>query len=111
MKYLSILMVSVAMLLGGCGERNVITIYNEGDKTWKAVKVSAGGTEHHFDKIESSTKSAYVFKTEVESGGTLIGKLDGKEYQKKFGYFTNNMSTKYEIYLKDEGLIDVKSVQ
>ena len=65
------------MLLGGCWERNVITIYNEGDKTWKAVKVSAGGTEHHFDQIESSTKSVYVFKTEVESGGTLIGKLDG----------------------------------
>ena len=104
-------MVGFSLLSGGCWERNVITIYNKGDKAWKAVKVSAGGTERHFDQIESSTKSVYVFKTEVESGGTLIGKLDGKEYQKKFGYFTNNMSTNYEIYLKDDGLIDVKSVQ
>ena len=111
MKYLSILMVGIALLLGGCWERNVITIYNEGDKTWQAVKVSAGGTEHLFDKILSSTTVTHVFKYEVESGGTFIGKLDGKEYQKKFGYFTNNTSTKHEIFLKDDGLIEVKSVQ
>ena len=57
--------------------------------------------------IKSKVRLKGMF-SEVESGGTLIGKLNGRP---KFGYFTNNMSTKYEIYLKDDGLIDVKSVQ
>ena len=46
-------------------------------------------------------------KSKAEDGGFVNGKLDGQNYAIEFGYFSPNLSTKFEVVFNDDGKITV----
>ena len=97
---------AVLALLPGC-DRNDIKITNQGAKTWKQIKISAGGRDFTIKQLDGGATESIRFQSQVEGGGEISGTLDGENYRAEFGYFTPNLSTREEIMFKDNGSIAI----
>ncbi len=93
-------------LFPGC-DRNDIKITNQGAKTWKQIKISAGGRDFTIKQLDGGATESIRFQSQVEGGGEISGTLDGENYRAEFGYFTPNLSTEEEIILADDGTIEI----
>ena len=101
-KILLILLSTFLMI--GCA-KNDISIYNLGSKEWNNINVSAGGRSFNIEKLDEGASHTLRFNSQAEGGGEISADLDGKIHERKFGYFTPNLTDNYEIMLKDDGSI------
>lgn len=97
---------AVLAFLPGC-DRNDIKITNQGAKTWKQIKISAGGRDFTIKQLDGGTTESIRFQSQVEGGGEISGTLEGENYRAEFGYFTPNLSTEEEIMFNDNGSITI----
>lgn len=95
-------------LFTGCGLDNDVTVYNAGKKEWTDIELKAGGNEFETDRLKGGGNHTFLFDSDEEGEGWIRGKLEGREYQLEFGYFTPNLSTLHEIRLEDSGSMTIK---
>ena len=108
MKHLLLTTIAV-LLLVGCAKNN-IKLINKGAKDWQEIEIKAGGQVFEVKKLKGEATDTLRFKSEVEDGGQVSGKLDGLAQNVEFGYFTPNLSTRHEIIFDDNGTITTVEV-
>ena len=59
----------------------------------------------NIEKLDEGASHTLRFNSQAEGGGEISADLDGKIHERKFGYFTPNLTDNYEIMLKDDGSI------
>lgn len=96
--------------LTSCGLDNNVTVYNLGKEGWSNIALNAGGVELETDQLKSQGSHTFLFDSEKEGGGHIIGELIGENYGINFGYFTPNIDTHYEIFLEDNGSIRYEQI-
>ena len=99
----------VAALFVGCA-KNDIKLTNKGAKDWQEIEIKAGGQVFEVEKLKGGATDTLRFKSEVEDGGQVSGKLDRLVHKVEFGYFTPNLSTRHEIIFDDNGTITIVEV-
>ena len=99
----------VAALLVGCA-KNDIKLTNKGAKDWQEIEIKAGGQVFEVEKLKGGATDTLRFKSEVEDGGQVSGKLDRLVHKVEFGYFTLNLSNRHEIIFDDNGTITIVEV-
>ena len=98
-----------AMLLVGCAKNN-IKLTNKGVKDWQEIEIKAGGQVFEVTQLKGGATETLRFKSKAEDGGQVSGKLDGLAHNVEFGYFTPNLSIRYEIIFDDNGTITIVEV-
>ena len=104
-----ILITIVAGLLVGCS-RNEIIIANSGTNVWEKVEITAGGHKFNIDKLEAGKFRQFSFRSKQEGGGLITAELNGGKFEKKFGYYTPNLTSKDAIILNDNTHNDVEII-
>jgi len=108
MKHL-LLTTIAAVVLVGCAKNN-IKLTNKGAKDWQEIEIKAGGQVFEVEKLKGGATDTLRFKSKVEDGGQVGGKLDGLAHNVEFGYFTPNLSNRHEIIFDDNGTITILEV-
>ncbi|MEE2614558.1 MAG: hypothetical protein VYC62_03105 [Verrucomicrobiota bacterium] len=104
-----ILITIVAGLLVGCS-RNEIIIANSGTNVWEKVEITAGGHKFNIDKLEAGKFRQFSFRSKQEGGGLITAELNGGKFEKKFGYYTPNLTSKDAIILNNNTHNDVEII-
>ena len=108
MKHLLLTTIAAVVLLG-CAKNN-IKLTNKGAKDWQEIEIKAGGQVFEVEKLKGGATDTLRFKSKVEDGGQVGGKLDGLAHNVEFGYFTPNLSNRHEIIFDDNGTITIVEV-
>jgi len=58
-------------------------------------------------QLKGGATEAFRFKSKVEDGGQVTGKLNGQVHKAEFGYLTPNLSIRHEIIIDDNGTITI----
>ncbi len=95
-----------AVVLVGCA-KNDINLTNKGVKEWQQIKIKAGGQVFEIKELKGGATETLRFESKAEDGGRISGELDGQVHKAKFGYFTPNMGSQFEIILDDNGTITI----
>jgi hypothetical protein len=98
-----------AVLLVGCA-KNDIKLVNSGTNEWQQIQINGGGQQFKIDRLKGGESKEFRFKSKKETGGVIIGNLDGNAIKSDFGYFTPNMGKNIEIILDDQGGIKIKDL-
>ena len=95
------------VMLVSCA-KNEINLVNSGTIDWQQIEIKAGGCQLKIDCLEGGESKRFRFKSKKESGGLIVGNLNGKAITREFGYFTPNLSANFEIILDDDEGIEIK---
>jgi len=104
-----ILITIAAVLLVGCA-RNKIIVANSGTNDWEKVEITAGGHQFNIDKLEAGQFRQFNFRSKQEGGGLITAELNGGKFEKKFGYYTPNLTSKDAIILNNNTHNDVEII-